>query len=174
MVGDVVGMNRVFTAMPTDQAPSDRRHPLDDALDPAYRDSAQALLIAFNRPGVLERSYRSPLGEVTGAERLQIRRYDLLAHGWDLARATGLPAHLPDDAAERALAFVRIQLTDDARPGRFAPAQNVSAGAPAIDRLAGFLGHRPAWKPWRSASIALTSSAVSARPVSSTRPTRCG
>jgi uncharacterized protein (TIGR03086 family) len=66
--------------------------------------------------------------------------YDLLAHGWDLATATGRPVELPVDVTENSLAFVRIQLTDDARPGRFGPAQQVADNAPAIDQLVGFLG----------------------------------
>jgi uncharacterized protein (TIGR03086 family) len=81
-----------------------------------------------------------PLGAATGTERLQIRLYDLLAHGWDLAQATGQPAALPEDLAEQALAFVRSQLTDQARPGRFAPAQLAADTAPAIERLVAFLG----------------------------------
>jgi hypothetical protein len=84
--------------------------------------------------------YRSPLGEATGAERLQIRLYDLLAHGWDLAQATGQPAALPDDVAEQSLAFVRTQLTEHARPGRFGPAERVAEDARAIERLVAFLG----------------------------------
>jgi uncharacterized protein (TIGR03086 family) len=106
----------------------------------AYRDSAARLQAAFEQPGVLERTYRGPLGAATGAERLQIRLYDLLAHGWDLAQATGQPAALPDDVAEQSLALVRIQLTEQARPGRFGPAQTVDDHAPAVERLVAFLG----------------------------------
>ena len=84
--------------------------------------------------------YAGPLGAATGADRLQIRLYDLLAHGWDLATATGQPIELPEDAAEQALAFVRTQLTDNARPGRFDPVQLVADDAPAIERLVAFLG----------------------------------
>jgi len=39
----------------------------------------------------LNRSYAGPLGIATGSDRLQIRLYDLLAHGWDIAEATGQP-----------------------------------------------------------------------------------
>ncbi len=39
-----------------------------------------------------------------GAQRLHWCIADLLAHGWDLARATGQPAELPEDPAEQALA----------------------------------------------------------------------
>jgi uncharacterized protein (TIGR03086 family) len=142
MVNHLIGMNRVFAALLAGQPPPPRPsadHVEDDPVG-AYRDSAAALQAAFGRPGVLERSYHGPLGTATGAERLQIRLYDLLAHGWDLAQATGQPADLPDDLAEQSLAFARTQLTEQARPGRFGPAQIVTGQAPAIERLVAFLG----------------------------------
>lgn len=142
VVTHLTGMNRVFAALLAGQ-PLPPRPPADHVEnDPAgaYRDSAAALQAAFGRPGALERTYHGPLGTATGAERLQIRLYDLLAHGWDLAQATGQPADLPDDLAEHSLAFARTQLTDQARPGRFGPAQVVGERAPAIERLAAFLG----------------------------------
>jgi hypothetical protein len=42
--------------------------------------------------------------------------------------------------AEQALAFARVQLSTQPRTGRFDPAQTISDDAPAIDRLAAFLG----------------------------------
>jgi uncharacterized protein (TIGR03086 family) len=148
VVGHLVGMNRVFVAMLAGlpRPPRGRGVP-DGELEPAYRESAATLLVAFSQPGILDRGYDGPLGSATGAQRLQIRLYDLLAHGWDLARATGQPMQLPDDAADTALAFARIQLSDEARPGRFNTAGNISSEAPATDRLAVFLGRRVDWTP---------------------------
>jgi uncharacterized protein (TIGR03086 family) len=141
-------MNLVFVALLADQPLPRRDEGIpNDELVSFYRSSAAALLEAFSQPGVLDRTYRGPLGTSTGAERLQIRLYDLLAHGWDIAQAIEQPAQLPEDAAELALGFVRIQLTDDARPGRFAPAEPFSAEDPATDRLAAFLGRRQDWRP---------------------------
>lgn len=142
LVDHLIGMNRVFAALLADEPPPSRPpagHVEDDPVG-AYRDSAAALRAAFGRPGVLERAYHGPLGSATGAERLQIRLYDLLAHGWDLAQATEQPFDLPDDLAEQSLAFARTQLTEQARPGRFGPAQVVAEQAPAIERLVAFLG----------------------------------
>ena len=142
VVNHLIGMNRVFAALLAGQPPPPRPaadHVEDDPVR-AFRDSAAALLAAFSRPGVLERTYRGPLGTATGADRLQIRLYDLLAHAWDLAQATGQPAGVPDDLAEQSLAFVRTQLTEQARPGRFGPAQIATEQASAIERLVAFLG----------------------------------
>ncbi len=69
-----------------------------------------------------------------------MRLYDLLAHGWDLAQATGQPVELPNDLAEQALAFARVQLSTQPRTGRFDAAQTISDEAPAIDRVVAFLG----------------------------------
>lgn len=142
LVDHLIGMNRVFAALLSDEPPPPP--PAADHIDNdpvgTYRDSAAMLLAAFEQPGVLERTYRGPLGAVTGAERLQIRLYDLLDHGWDLAQATGQPVELPDDVAEQSLEFVRIKLTEKARPGRFGPTQMVADDAPAIERLVAFLG----------------------------------
>ena len=142
MVNHLIGMNRVFAALLADRPPPPRPSPdhIEDDPAGAYRDSAAALQAAFGRPGVLERSYHGLLGTATGAERLKIRLYDLLAHGWDLAQATDQPADLPDDLAAQSLTFARTQLTEQARPGRFGPAQIVAEQAPAIEQLAAFLG----------------------------------
>jgi uncharacterized protein (TIGR03086 family) len=140
LVGHIVGMNRVFAAMLAGERPPERRELSPDKLLPAYRESAQQLLAVFGEAGVLDRSFESPMGSASGAERLQIRLYDLLAHGWDIAQATGQEAALPEDAAEVALAFVTHQLLDEARPGRFDSAQPAPPDASAIERLVAFLG----------------------------------
>jgi uncharacterized protein (TIGR03086 family) len=141
LVRHLVVMNLVFTSMLRGQAPPERGadHLAGDPAG-AFRASGAALRAAFGEPGILGRSFAGPLGSATGAERLQIRLYDLLAHGADLARATGQPAALPGDLAEQALAFARGQLSGQDRTGRFDPAQPVADDAPAIDRLAAFLG----------------------------------
>jgi uncharacterized protein (TIGR03086 family) len=141
VVDHLVGMDLVFAALieggPMPERGADR---LGDDPAGAFRASSTSLQAVFSGPGVLERSYRGPLGSATGTERLQIRLYDLLAHGWDLAQATGIPVRVPEDLAERALSFVQVQLSLQSRTGRFADPQPVEETAPAIDRLAAFLG----------------------------------
>ncbi|GAC1610967.1 MAG: TIGR03086 family metal-binding protein [Mycobacteriales bacterium] len=142
VVTHLAGMNRVFTAMLTDSPLPERAPISDDALPSVYRSSSLGLLRAFAQPGVLERTYESPMGTTTGMERLSIRLYDLIAHGWDLARATGQAPDFPDDATAHALQFARKQIGGAGIPGRFAPAQQVAADAPPVDRLAAHLGRR--------------------------------
>jgi uncharacterized protein (TIGR03086 family) len=142
LVEHLVGKNLVFAAVLAEQPLPQRGDGMpSDQLARAYRESAAVLLDAFGQPGVLDRSYQGPLGAATGAERLKIRMYDLLAHGWDLAQALGRPADLPEDAAEESLAFARAD-GRAVRPGGgcFGPARQVADAAPAIERLAAFLG----------------------------------
>jgi len=141
LVNHLVGVNWVFAARLRDQMPPEfvADHLGDDPAA-AYRDTSAAVRNSFDQPGALERAYHGPLGAISGAAWLQVRITDLLAHGWDLARATGQPAELPEDLAEHALVFSRIQMSSVPRTGRFGPAQPVADDAPAIDRLAAFLG----------------------------------
>jgi len=148
LVNHLVGMNLVLVAM-LEESPMPERGADRLGADPAgaYRRSAAALQAAAARPGVLERSQATPVGVATGAERLQWRIVDLLAHGWDLVQATGLVAELPDDLAGQALTFVRAQLPRQSRAGRFAEPQPIRDNAPAIDQLAAFTGRPVPWMP---------------------------
>jgi uncharacterized protein (TIGR03086 family) len=142
LVEHLVGKNLVFAAVLAEQPLPQRGDGIaPDQLARAYRESAAVLLDGVGQPGALERSYQGPLGTATGAERLKIRMYDLLAHGWDLAQALGRPADLPEDAAEESLAFARAD-GRAVRPGAgcFGPPRHVADAAPAIVRLVAFLG----------------------------------
>jgi uncharacterized protein (TIGR03086 family) len=141
LVAHLVRVNRVFVALVNDEpTPDTGIESLGDDPLRAYRESGAALVKAADQPGVLDRTFRGPLGEATGAERIQLRMADLLTHGWDLARAIGQPVELPGDLVEQALAFAQVQLADVPRTGRFDQAQPVADDAPAIDRLAALLG----------------------------------
>jgi uncharacterized protein (TIGR03086 family) len=146
VVNHLVGMNLVFVAM-LEQSPMPERGADRLGADPAgaYRRSAAALQAAAARPGVLERSQATPWGVANGAEWLQWRIADLLAHGWDLGQATGVVVELPDDLAEQALTFAQARLPSRSRAGRFADPQPIRDDAPAIDRLAAFTGRPVPW-----------------------------
>jgi uncharacterized protein (TIGR03086 family) len=108
----------------------------------AFQRAAAGLREAFAGPGVLEWVYEAPFGTAPGAAMVQVRIVENLVHGWDLARASGRSAEFPDKVAERALARSRQRLTTrpEGPSAPFAAEVPVPADAPAIDRLAGWLG----------------------------------
>ncbi len=144
VVNHLVSGNLNFAALVRGE-PRPDRDPDQPAGDPvaAYRSAAATMRAAFAASGVLERVYQSPIGPAPGSVLVHLRITELLVHGWDLARATGQPVELPADLAEQELALWRAQFEDGPGAGDglpFAPARTVAAEAPAIDRLAAFLG----------------------------------
>ncbi|MFI2186649.1 TIGR03086 family metal-binding protein [Streptomyces sioyaensis] len=110
----------------------------------AFADSVRAALAAFTGSGMLHRTY-GPY-EAPGAMIVQQVVVELLAHGWDLARATGAPTVLAPEVAEETLAAARRIYGAAPRTAgsSFAPERPAPAGASAADRLAAFLGRDPA------------------------------
>ena len=84
-------------------------------------------------------------GEVTGIILLG----ELVVHGWDLARGTGLPFEV--DPVSLAPLYDLIHQTfgagqDPAARGQaFGPAVPVASDAPALDQTLSLLGRNPAW-----------------------------
>ncbi|WP_037177527.1 TIGR03086 family metal-binding protein [Rhodococcus sp. UNC363MFTsu5.1] len=137
-------------------ASSLRRHPLPATIvgappdllgpDPAgsFRASADALVQAFALPGALDQQITLPIGPVPAIQALNMRVTEMLAHGWDLARASGQTPHYPDAVVEHQIAFSRA-LLPNLPAGRtpFAPSRPVPEDAPPLDRLAALLGRTP-------------------------------
>ena len=72
---------------------------------------------------------------------------DVFMHSWDLARAGGQDPALDEDQAAMMLAGmqpIEAMLRDS---GQYGPAVPVPDDAPAVDRLMGFIGRDPAWRP---------------------------
>jgi len=119
--------------------------PLPEDPGAAHRTSAKAAQETFAEPQALTRTYRLPIGEISGTAFLELRTSDLLTHAWDLAVATGQPTDLDPELAEYVLAFStqmmsRPGLRGDGRPfGAEQPCGNERAAA---DRIAAFLGRK--------------------------------
>ena len=120
-------------------------HVLDDFdLLAAHDESRAVALAAFRVQGALDRNVRLPFGEFTGARLMGFAATDQFTHGWDLARALGLPTDLDPELATALLTRARVEVTDAYRgvEGRapFRPAVEAPVGANPADRLAAFLG----------------------------------
>ena len=71
--------------------------------------------------------------------------FDLVVHGWDLARATGQDETIPEPEVDRILAFVDRMGTATMRDnGVTGPEVAVADDAPKRDRMLGLLGRDPA------------------------------
>jgi uncharacterized protein (TIGR03086 family) len=107
-------------------------------------DAVQAL--------VEERGDESFTHPYAGTHRLadavdQFYTADVFMHSWDLARAGGQDPGLDEDQAARMLAGmqpIEAMLRDS---GQYGPAVPVPDDAPVVDRLMGFIGRDPAWRP---------------------------
>jgi uncharacterized protein (TIGR03086 family) len=98
-----------------------------------YRAARDETLAAYRAPGVIERTGPS----------LGIAFADQLVHGWDLAKATGQDATMPDDLAEAAWSMLDGRLTDERRGNAFKPAVDAPDGASTQERLLAYTGRRP-------------------------------
>lgn len=117
------------------------------AADPVqdFRDAAGRMVGAWRRLG-LDRTVPMMHSDLPGDMVFSMTLMEYVVHGWDLAVATGRPAPYTDEEAEEALARARRTLAPEYRgPDKsFGHEVDVPAGAPAVDRLAGFVGRRPA------------------------------
>ncbi len=110
----------------------------------AYRAAGVRMLMAWSAPGVLDRSYPMPWGETPGSALVGFMVIEQVTHGWDLGRATGRPAPFGDALVEHTLELAQGFDDESIRvPGMFGPIVDIAPDAPAIDRLAVFLGRQP-------------------------------
>ena len=72
---------------------------------------------------------------------------DVWLHSWDLAKALGREPGLGEERCAEALTAMRPMEQVLRDSGQFGPAVPVDDGASAQDKLMGFLGRDPAWRP---------------------------
>jgi uncharacterized protein (TIGR03086 family) len=71
-----------------------------------------------------------------------------LAHGWDVAKATGQDATIPDELAEDGIRIARRAFSEiDRSPSSIDTERALPEGANATDRFVAFLGRDPEWMP---------------------------
>ncbi|BCZ24262.1 TIGR03086 family metal-binding protein [Mycobacterium senriense] len=124
------------------------------AADPAgsYGAAACELLTAVAKDEALTQLFALPdfgQGAVFPFEQaIGFHFIDYVVHGWDVARAVGLPFELPDNVIDAALALGLQVPSGDYRTGASAPfgpaLERVSDGT-GFDRLLRHLGRSPAW-----------------------------
>ncbi|MFI7424848.1 TIGR03086 family metal-binding protein [Nonomuraea sp. NPDC049684] len=139
----LVGGMRIFAAQLTGADPGGEHE--DDWLgaDPpaAFAEAARLDRAAWRRPGALERTVRLGFGAVPGPMAALVHLTEVLAHGADLAIATGQERLVDGQSCDDLLAAMRGMDFDAFRlPGMFGPEVHQAGDAPAHRRLLAFLG----------------------------------
>jgi len=124
--------------------------PVPSLTDPAaaFRTHAADVVGVLGRDGVADRAYDGFFGPTSiGATLAEFYGWDLVIHGWDVARATGQDWSISE--AEALALGADADGWGDALYG-----EGICAGpvpvpddAPAQDRLLGRLGRDPGWRP---------------------------
>ncbi|WP_410669161.1 TIGR03086 family metal-binding protein [Amycolatopsis sp. cmx-4-68] len=111
----------------------------------AFASSVAAARAVLAGPGLFARKVTTPLGEVPGVFLVHMRVNEYLAHGWDIADATGQSRDLLPELATRALEQWRSRFGATPRQpgGPFGPEVAAPPNPTAADRLAAFLGRKP-------------------------------
>lgn len=112
----------------------------DDPLG-AFSHARDAVLAALDDPAVADKEYDGGFGKSTFARGVdQFLSTDLVVHGWDLARATGLDETLDPDEVRR-LHEAMLPMDEAMRgPGAFGPKIDPPADADEQTKLLCFLG----------------------------------
>jgi uncharacterized protein (TIGR03086 family) len=118
----------------------------DDGWPDAYRAAAARSDAAWADDAKLDALVEVPWGKIAGRFALGGYIQEVLAHGWDLAKATGQPTEGDPELAEWALATARRILPPEIRGGDdvpFGPVVEVSPDAGPYTQLAAWLGRQP-------------------------------
>jgi uncharacterized protein (TIGR03086 family) len=117
----------------------------DDAPE-VFRRAADDMVHGWREHG-LDREVRLSIGASPGPMVFNMTLMEYLAHGWDLAAATGQQIPYTEEEAADVLARAEATLRDEYRGDVFGPRQDVPEGAPAIDRFVAFMGRDPSFSP---------------------------
>lgn len=146
LVNHFIGTARFWAAMMTGaDGPAEEDYAAGDLMA-AYNASIEVATAAFEADGAMEKMVPLPFGEFPGAVVLSMAALDQFAHGWDLARALGLPTDLDPALAGQLLGQARQTIPETFRgpdgQAPFGPELEAPAGAGPADQLAAFLGRR--------------------------------
>ena len=114
---------------------------LGDDWPAAYRAAAQRAHAAWADDAKLDEFFMVPWGKVPGRVAVAGYAREVIAHGWDLAVATGQPTELDPELGAFALEVSRRSLPADGREGiPFGPVVPAPPGAGVYAQLAAWLG----------------------------------
>ena len=118
---------------------------VDSAPDPValWNSTRDAALEALDQPGILEREGKFWFGPMSVDEWIRIVQWDPMTHAWDIGKATGIEAHLPDDLAADSHELIEPMRGTLSKWGLVADPVVVAEGATAAERFLGLTGRDP-------------------------------
>jgi uncharacterized protein (TIGR03086 family) len=146
LINHMVGGGMMFgAALKGEAVEMDFDAPMPDLLGDdaaaAWDNAVKAFSEGVDSPGALERDVTLPFATVPGSVVLEIAKFDLLVHAWDLAQATNQKFDPPADVVEPAIGAAQMIIAPEARDGdTFAAEVAAPADATPIQRLAAFTG----------------------------------
>lgn len=145
LVNHMVGWTRVFDANCSSRSIEGDANEYQCKIHPAaeYKAVATSLLDGWKKFG-FDRKVRMMGSDLPAESVFNMTVMEAATHGWDLAVATGQPIPYAEQEAEEILTRAEATLPAEYRgTGKpFAEIVEVAPSAPAIDRLAGFMGRK--------------------------------
>jgi uncharacterized protein (TIGR03086 family) len=137
---DVHGMMLRPTGRQLSPAPS-----VDDDPLASFRAARADVERVLEDPDIANTEYDGVFGRTKVSDTIdRFMCFDLVVHGWDLARATGQDETIPEDEVDRVLGFIERMGTATMREnGVTGPEVPVPADASKQDRMLGLLGRDP-------------------------------
>jgi uncharacterized protein (TIGR03086 family) len=120
----------------------DEAFPVDDDLAGRFRAEADRTLAAWRAQG-LDGEVDVGAGPMPASLAVGVNLVDTSTHTWDVAKATGQPADLPDDLATTVLEAAEGFVPQLREVVGIAPPVPVGDDASPTDRLVAFMGRQP-------------------------------
>jgi uncharacterized protein (TIGR03086 family) len=136
----LVALGRLAAAADGEAAPPEANRLGHDCGRSAFASVRERALAVWQAPGVMERTCILPLGKIPAPMAAHLNLVEVVGHGWDVSRATGERADIPDGLARPILDFSR-RAVEPARGRAFGP--DLTTGESLSDRTVSFLGRRP-------------------------------
>lgn len=145
-LGHVIwGVRRMANAMRDLDAPAEQPEAEVAGADPAaaWNAALDDVMEALDQRGVLTKVVTTPFGEMSVDDAIGFLFADPLTHAWDIAKAAGVDAALPDDLSRKATALLSAAGEAIRGPGMMSEPIEVSEAASSADKFVAITGRKP-------------------------------
>jgi len=140
LAAHLVGGGTMFAASFRGEAPQEGGDVLGADPTAAWGRVIADFQASADAPGAMERDVTLPFATLPAQVALDVAKFDLLVHAWDLARATDQRFDPPADVVANARATAEMIVVGVRDGDTFGDAVDAPAGASPIDQLAAFCG----------------------------------